>query len=126
MAKILLVEDHEPTAELIQMVLKPRGYEIVHTTDGSKAFELARTFMPELILLDVMLPGLDGYGIQTKLLEDEATRKIPILITTSKLHVQEIFNTAPNVVGYVSKPFSVKELIQQIENVLQGSKSRPA
>jgi len=121
MAKILLVEDDMPTVELMELVLKPRGYEIIHTNDGSKAFKMAKEHRPELIILDMMLPQMDGYGVQMQMLEDDDTKKIPILITTSKAMMEEVFKTADNVRGFISKPFTVRELVDKIRNILNKS-----
>lgn len=121
MPKILIIEDQPLIVELIEMVLKPRGYEVFHTGDGRKALDLIHEIRPDLILLDVMLPGMDGYSIQSKLLEDEDSKHIPIVIVTSKTQVEEVFQTSANVFGFVAKPFSVSDLIQKIEAALKSS-----
>lgn len=119
MPKILVIEDQPLIVELIEMVLKPRGYEVFNTGDGLKALEMVHEVRPDLILLDVMLPGMDGYSIQSKLLEDEDSKLIPIVVITSKTQVEEVFQTSANVFGFISKPFSVKDLIQKIEAALK-------
>ena len=119
MGKILIVEDNLLVLELLDMVLKPRGHQITFTIDGSKAFELAADNQPDLIILDIMLPHLDGYSIQTALLQDPKTKDIPIIVVTSKVRAEELFTTTANVRGLLSKPFSVKELTQKVDSVLQ-------
>lgn len=118
MTKILVVEDELMIADLIKMVLTPRGYEIFHTSDGSKALEMVREHQPQLILLDVMLPGLDGYSIQNTLSSDEELKKIPIIMMTSKTQMEDVFKTASNVVGFIAKPFTVKDLTEKVKAVV--------
>src|SRR5437870_557245 len=113
MAKILLIEDDQPTVELMKMILGPRGFEILNTPDGQEALQIARDQKPGLILLDVMLPQLDGYSIQMRLQEDEATKDIPVIITTSKAEMEDVFKTASNVIAFIVKPFSIRELIDK-------------
>ena len=120
MAKILIIEDNLLILELLDMVLKPRGHEIVFTIDGSKALGLALANHPDLIILDIMLPHMDGYGVQNALLQDGKTKDIPVLVVTSKPQVQDLFKTAPNVHGILHKPFSVKELTQKVDSVLKS------
>lgn len=122
MKKIVIVEDHLETAEMIKMVLKPRGYELYHTPDGERAIELIRQNQPDIILLDVMLPGMDGYSIQSALLEDPELKNIPILIMTSKPKTEEIFQTATNVLGFIEKPFVVKDFVKMVEDILEQKK----
>lgn len=118
MKKILVVEDDAPTAELVDMVLSAKGYFSVHTGDGSQVLPLAKKHRPDLILLDVMLPMQDGYSIQADLLREDQTRGIPVLIMTSKSEMQSLFETSPNVAGFIPKPFSVKELTDKVQSVL--------
>jgi CheY-like chemotaxis protein len=119
MSKILVVEDTDAIAELIFMVLKARGYELARDPSGSQAFTMAKSFRPDLILLDVTLPGLDGYQIQSQLMEDEETRKIPIIVMTSKLEMEEVFQTASNVVGFLSKPFNIQALVERVRSAIK-------
>lgn len=118
MAKILMVEDDIPTAELVQMILKPRGIDLVHIADGSLAIETAKQHLPDLILLDVMLPGMDGYSIQSGLCEEDHLRKIPVIMLTSKAQMEEFFRTAPNVVDFIEKPFSIRDFLEKVNRQL--------
>ena len=119
MKKILLVEDDASTAELIKALLLPSGYEVIHVENGSGAVRMAKEQSPNLILLDVMLPGLDGYSIQAELLTDEETKGIPIILMTIKTQLEPIFADASNVAGFLSKPFNITELQAKIKSVLE-------
>lgn len=119
MTKILVVEDEPMIADLIKMCLHPRGYEIVHISNGSLALETAEQHRPDLILLDVMLPGLDGYSIQNQLCENESLKNIPVIMMTSKTQMEDAFSTAPNVAAFISKPFTVRNLSEKIKTVLE-------
>ena len=120
MPKILMIEDDIPTAELVQMILSPRGMELVHTADGAQAIQMAKQHSPDLILLDVMLPGMDGYSIQSGLCEDEDLRKIPVIMLTSKAQMEEFFRTAPNVVDFIEKPFGIRDFLEKVQRHLSG------
>lgn len=121
MAKILVVEDEQMIMDLISMVLG-KNHELIHTPNGSQAVNMARVSEPALILLDIMLPGLDGFSIQNKLYEDEELKKIPIIMMTSKSQMEDVFKTSPNVVGFIAKPFSIKEMEEKVNAVLNQAK----
>ena len=118
MKKILVVEDDVLTAELLKTYLLPKGYEVVHVSNGLKTLETAKTQRPDLILLDVMLPGLDGHTVQMKLLEEKETSEIPIILMTAKTQLEQVFVNAKNVVGLIAKPFNIKELNEKIKSAL--------
>ncbi len=123
MSKILMIEDDIPTAELVQMILKPRGVELIHTADGTQAIAMAGEHRPDLILLDVMLPGMDGYTIQSKLCEEDELRRIPVIMLTSKAQMEEFFRTAPNVVDFIEKPFGIRDFLDKVQKHLSDGKS---
>ena len=118
MAKILVIEDDLPTAELIQMVLAPRGHKVLHTNNGAETLAKAKEFHPDLILLDVMLPGMDGYSVQSQLLGEEETKNIPIIVMTSKSDMEDVFKIASNVAAFIAKPFVVRDFLDKVKNVL--------
>ena len=122
MAKIniLVVEDEKDIQELIKFNLKQEGYAVQLTASGEDALKVARAELPKLILLDLMLPGLDGLQVCRLLKSDPKTMDIPIIMVTAKGEESDV------VVGlelgaedYVSKPFSPKVLITRIRTVLR-------
>ena len=120
MAKILIVEDHDAIFDLMRALLKKKNHVVERVTDGSFVSDVVKNIKPDLIILDIMLPGLDGYSVQNKLLEDEETSAIPIVITTLKVQTHDIFQTARNVVGFISKPFEGKKFSDKIEEIVSA------
>lgn len=120
MAKILVVDDEEMILDLIAMVLEPLGHELHFSTEGSQVMEMAKEITPDLILLDIMLPGTDGYSLQNKLSEDPDLKKVPVIMMTAKSQMEEVFRTAPNVASFISKPFSVTELTEKVTSALKS------
>ena len=113
MSKIMVVEDDAPLRDGLIYNLRSRGYEVCWAGDGASAIEIARTNMPDLILLDVMLPELDGYQV-CRILRQEMS--CPILMLTAK--VEEIDRVLGLEIGaddYITKPFSTRELLARIK-----------
>ena len=120
MKKVLIVEDDVSTAELVKFLLLSLGCEVTYTGDGSSALRLAREWLPQLIVLDIMLPGLDGYSIQSELLKDDLTKEIPVILITVKTQMEQVFTNAGNVAGFMCKPFNVMELQSKVKSVLEN------
>lgn len=115
--KVLIVEDESNIAELINLYLKKEGYETMVAGDGGKALELYRLFRPDLVLLDIMLPVMDGWAVCAKIRE---TSKVPIIMLTAKGEVfDRIQGLEMGADDYVVKPFEMKELIARINAVLR-------
>ena len=124
---ILVVEDDPDIVELLEYSLEREGYKVLAASDGEKGLSEARRRKPALVLLDLMLPGLDGLSICRALKEDGATKDIPVMMLTAKGEESDV------VVGrefgaddYVRKPFSPRELIARIRAVLRRSQPAPA
>jgi len=118
--KILLIDDDPKITRLIESRLKANGYDVISSKDGKAGIEKAKKESPDLILLDIMMPEIDGYGVIEKLKKDEDTKSIPVVMLTAKRELEDI-DKSMNVygaVGFVSKPFSPTELLQQIKNAL--------
>jgi DNA-binding response OmpR family regulator len=117
--KILVVDDEPDVASLLTLMLKSQGYEVVAAGDGQEALEKARAENPDLILLDVMLPRLDGYKVARMLKFDENYRHIPIIMLTAK--IQEKDKQTGMEMGandYVTKPFDTAILLAKIKDIL--------
>lgn len=118
--KILVVEDESDILELIEYHLEREGYRTVTCQDGEAGLELAREEAPDLALLDLMLPGLDGIEVCRKLKEDPVTRAIPIIMVTAKGEESDVvLGLGVGADDYVAKPFSPKELLARIRAVLR-------
>jgi two-component system alkaline phosphatase synthesis response regulator PhoP len=120
--KILVVDDEEHIVELIKFNLEKNGYKVVTAFNGNDALKLAKDEKPDLIVLDLMLPGIDGIEICKILKRDEDTEKIPIIMLTARgEETDKILGLELGADDYVTKPFSVKELIARIKAVLRRS-----
>jgi two-component system, OmpR family, alkaline phosphatase synthesis response regulator PhoP len=118
--RILVVEDDLELVELLYFNLTKAGFQVGIATDGARALQLARAKCPSLILLDVMLPELDGLAVCEILRRDQSTRKIPIIILTamsSQLARAAGLEAGAN--DYIAKPFSMKDLLTRIGAALQ-------
>ena len=120
---ILVVEDNLETRELLSYNLKNAGYAVRLAGDGVKALELASRARPDLILLDVMLPGgLDGLEVCRRLKQDERTRSVPVVMLTALGdEVDRIVGLELGAEDYVAKPFSPRELLLRIKALLRRS-----
>ncbi len=121
MHKILLIEDEQALADLLVMMLKVK-YQVFHVAEGNLAFHAAKEFKPDLIILDVMLPGMDGYTVQNQFFADETLKDIPIIISSSKTNTEELFGPSPNVACFIAKPFSLETMSKKIDELLNRNK----
>jgi two-component system alkaline phosphatase synthesis response regulator PhoP len=121
MNKVLVVEDNANLAFGLTRSLESEGYEVQSAEDGLKGFELARTTSPDLIVLDLMLPGMDGYTILKKLRAEG--KDVPVLILTARgEEADKVFGFRLGADDYVTKPFSLSELLARVNAILRRSK----
>ncbi len=116
--RILIVEDETSIVELLLLVLSREGYELDTCQTGRDAIAKIKEFHPHLILLDVMLPGLDGASIVKIMSEDETLVNIPVIVTSALVESQRMFQMFPQVKGFCSKPFVLSELISKVKKAL--------
>lgn len=117
---LLVVEDEADIRELLAFNLEREGFAVLQAEDGREALELARGRTPDLILLDVMLPGTDGFAVCRELTRHPATAGIPVIMLTARgEEVDRIVGLELGAADYVVKPFSVRELILRIRGVLR-------
>lgn len=125
--KILVVEDEKDIARMIEYNLKKEGYRPVLVHDGSYAALTAAKEKPALVLLDLMLPGLDGLEVCRRLKADAKTSSIPIIMLTAKGEESDkVLGLGLGADDYVSKPFSLKELLARVQAVLRRAAVRAA
>lgn len=124
--KILIVEDEAPIRDLLKMGLEAAGYShLFFAEDGETALQLARTRLPDLILLDLMLPGIDGLSVCRRLKSREETAGIPIIMLTAKSEESDVVvGLELGAADYVTKPFSLKILIARIRAQFRRSVDR--
>lgn len=114
--KIVLVEDDVQIARIVQIKLKNKGYEVAHAADGGAGLDLIRQERPDLVLLDVMMPVMDGYTVLRSLKADPALATIPIIMLSAKGQERDILQGLEGgAVDYVVKPFSPSELVARVQ-----------
>ncbi|AOR23206.1 winged helix-turn-helix domain-containing protein [Clostridium taeniosporum] len=118
--KILIVDDEEHIIELLRFNLINAGYKIISSNNGLDALKLAKEEKPKLILLDLMLPGLDGFDVCKEIKKDKETQKISIIMLTAKgEEIDKILGLELGADDYITKPFSVRELLARVKAVLR-------
>ena len=118
--KILVVDDEEDILELVRYNLSRDGYKIICASTGEEGLKAARSENPDLIVLDLMLPGIDGLDVARRLKGDDVTRKIPIVMLTAKGEESDIVTGLElGADDYITKPFSARILVARIRAVLR-------
>jgi two-component system phosphate regulon response regulator PhoB len=114
--RILIIEDERGLTDVLTYNLAREGYEILVAHDGQEGLRKAQMHLPDMILLDLMLPGMDGLEVCRQLRAGEQTRTVPILMVTAKAEeVDQVVGFSMGADDYVTKPFSVKVLLQRIK-----------
>ena len=117
---ILVVEDEPTILELVAVNLRHAGFQVVRATSAEEGETVIRHELPDLLVLDWMLPGQSGVGLARKLRADERTRELPIIMLTARVHEEDkIQGLEAGADDYVTKPFSPKELVARIRAVLR-------
>lgn len=119
---ILVIEDDEDILNLLKFNLEAAGYDVLTSTDGYEGLNLAKTKDPSLIVLDIMLPGLDGFEICKELKRKKETSSIPVVMLTARgEEVDRIVGLELGADDYVVKPFSPRELLLRVKGILKRS-----
>ncbi|HEX7620273.1 MAG TPA: response regulator [Anaerolineales bacterium] len=117
---ILCIEDEQEMIDLIRLILGRRGFEILGANGGKEGLEIIRRDHPDLVLLDLMMPEMDGWEVYQQMKADEASKDIPVIVVTAKaqsidkvlgLHIAKVDD-------YIAKPFSPQELLTAVDTVL--------
>ena len=125
--KILIVEDDPDISELIHFNLEKAGYQTVRAEDGEQALRLTQKHQPDLILLDLLLPGLNGLEVCRRLKRDPAVQHIPIMMVTAKGdEMDRVVGLELGADDYVVKPFSIREIILRIQKLLDRREKQAA
>ena len=118
--RILCVEDEQEMIDLIRLILGRRGFDVKGAEGGIEGLRLIRQDLPDLVLLDLMMPDMDGWEVYQQMKADEKTRGIPVIVVTAKaqnidrvlaMHIAKVDD-------YITKPFSPQELLTSVEKVL--------
>jgi len=122
--KILVVDDDPQALMLMEAMLTPHGYDVVLINDGKQAIQTARKEKPDLILLDIMMPDMDGYTIANKIKKEETIKNIPIVMVTALgLDGNKVFASIAGASAYINKPIDKKVLLETVAHFLPDSKS---
>lgn len=118
--RVIYIEDEQEMVDLVRLILSRKGYEVIGSNGGRDGLEKVRQELPDLVLLDLMMPDMDGWEVYQQMKAGDATRHIPVIVITAKsqnidrvlgLHIAKVDD-------YISKPFSPRELTDSVEKVL--------
>jgi two-component system phosphate regulon response regulator PhoB len=119
-----VVDDEPEAVELVEFNLKQAGYDVVAAADGAEALKKAHSLQPNLIILDLMLPEVDGLEVCKMLRRDPATASVPIIMLTAKAaEIDRVLGLELGADDYITKPFSPRELVLRVKNILQRSRT---
>ena len=123
--RILIVEDEPAIRALYREALQPAGYEISECDNGRDAFDRVNKEQPDLLILDVMLPGIDGYVLVKQFGKHGSTGHIPILISTALGQTSALCKESKQVAGCLAKPITPKELVAKVQEVM-AARGKPS
>jgi len=120
---LVYVEDEPEMIDLVRLILARKGYEILGANGGREGLDLIRREHPDLVLLDLMMPDMDGWDVYQQMKADETTHDIPVIVVTAKAQsIDKVLGLhIARVEDYISKPFSPQELVDSVEKVLSRS-----
>lgn len=119
--RVVYIEDEPEMIDLVRLILKRKQYEVIGASGGREGLDAVRRMIPDVILLDLMMPDMDGWEVYQQLKADEATRSIPVIVITAKaqridkvlgLHIAKVDD-------YIAKPFSPLELVDSLQKVFE-------
>jgi len=119
--KILIVDDKEVTAKVLSRGLAIAGYEVIEARDGEEALKKAIENLPDLIILDILMPKMDGFTVNLKLKENETTKDIPVIISTTRTKMAEMFesNGKAKIEAFLEKPYTLDTLWSLVKKILK-------
>ena len=118
---ILIVDDEPQTRDLLRLMLKRDGYEVYEAEDGYDALEKVKTLLPDMVLLDVMMPDIDGITVCQKLRAEQATKNTPVLMLSARTHLAAVEKgIIAGATRYLTKPIGRTELLQHVSEVFAG------
>jgi two-component system, OmpR family, response regulator VicR len=125
--RLAYIEDETEMIDLVRLILGRRGYTVIGAEGGREGIDLVRQELPDLVLLDLMMPDIDGWDVYHQIKSDEMTRDIPVIVITAKaLNIDKVLGLqVAKVDDYISKPFNPEELLERVDQVLsrQGKTS---
>ncbi len=119
--KILIAEDESEIAELLKLGIEPDGYTVVNVFEGTGLIERIRVEKPALIIMDVLLPGIDGYTIMLQLSQDDELCAVPVMVITALPASKDMFDKFEQVKAFVVKPFEMASVLEIIKKNTRGA-----
>ena len=118
--RLAYIEDESEMIDLVRIILGRRGYTVLGANGGREGLELVRNELPDLVLLDLMMPDMDGWDVYHQIKSEESTRDIPVIVITAKAqNIDKVLGLRiAKVEDYIAKPFSPQELLDRIDKVL--------
>ena len=117
--RILLVDDEEDILDFLELILEEQGYSVIKANSGTEALAAAQVDRPDLILLDIMMPEMDGWEVLKLLKADEEVSHIPVAMLTARTEMKDkIQGLQEGAIDYICKPFVTKELLDKLEIIL--------
>ena len=119
---VLYIEDERPVIDLVREALKMAGYKVVGATSGRQGLTLMRERKPDLLLLDLMMPDINGWDVYREMKTDKKLANIPVIVVSAKVpeHGNIIIEDLPPVEDYITKPFDVEQLIRSVKGLLDN------
>ena len=120
---IVYVEDEKEMIDLVKLILSRKGYQVIGASGGREGLNIIREQIPDLVLLDLMMPDIEGWDVYQQIRADDATKHIPVIVVTAKAqNIDKVLGLhIAKVNDYISKPFSPQELVNSVEQILQES-----
>ncbi len=122
--RVVYIEDEEEMIDLVRLILSRKNFEVIGALGGREGLDRVRQELPDIVLLDLMMPEMDGWEVYHQLKADELTKNIPVIVITAKAQsIDKVLGLhIAKVDAYIAKPFSPKELIENVEAVLKERK----
>lgn len=120
--KIVYVEDELEMIDLVKLILSRKGYDVIGAAGGREGLDTIREVVPDLVLLDLMMPDIEGWDVYQQIRADETTKHIPVIVVTAKAqNIDKVLGLhIAKVDDYISKPFSPQDLVASVEKVLEA------
>jgi DNA-binding response OmpR family regulator len=120
--RVVYIEDETEMIDLVKLILSRKRFDVLGAGGGREGLDLVRKTLPDAVLLDLMMPDMDGWEVYQQLKADEATKNIPVIVVTAKAqNIDKVLGLhIAKVEDYIAKPFSPKELVDSLEKVLEG------
>lgn len=117
--KVIYIEDEPEMVDLVSLILNRKGFSVRGANGGREGLDLVKKEMPDLVLLDLMMPDVDGWDVYQQMKADEKTRKIPVIVITAKAQsIDKVLGLhIAKVEAYISKPFTPQELLDSVEKI---------